>query len=333
MALPGPGPSLSLDDVGQEFNDTRPHRINEFYRGGSLVGNWPANAGVPTAGQIAIGNFYGSNSRNVYTITITSNQNNYNAYTSRGPNYVAGASDITYVINPGVAIQSTTPSTASFSIPSAFSPLDTITLVNNGTIIGRGGNGGGGGQSTPTVASTGSQGGNGGVALLVQRPVTVANNGNIFGGGGGGGGGGAARSNSAFFPGNNTYTFPSFTNGCTAGGGGGGGGRGVSTGGGAGLAFAPFLARPGTAGNNGTFLANGSGSSGGTGPGAGGTATGGSGGNGGGAGANGTAGSTAPSGPAARASGGSLGSAGAYVSGSAFVTWTATGSRLGPVIL
>jgi hypothetical protein len=54
MALPGPGPSLSVDDIGVEFGDTRPHALNEFYRGGSLVSNYPANNPVPTAGHISV---------------------------------------------------------------------------------------------------------------------------------------------------------------------------------------------------------------------------------------------------------------------------------------
>lgn len=331
MALPGPGPSLSLDNIGQEFNDTRPHAINDFYRGGALVGNYPANAGVPTADQIAIGNFYNANNRNVYTVSITSNTNNFDAYSSRGPQYFAGKSDITYSIGPGVVISSPGSTAAAFTVPNSFDPGDTVTIVNNGTIIGKGGNGGPGGPSSPTLASNGSNGGAGSTALLVNRPVTVQNNGNIWGGGGGGGGGGAARSNSSFFPGDNTYTFPSFTNGAVAGGGGGGGGRGVSTGGGGGLASSPFNPSSGGTGGAGTIPANGGGSPGGSAAGAGGTATGGTGGNGGGAGAGGTPGSPAPAGPAARANGVAGGAAGNYIIGNPFVTWTANGSRLGGV--
>lgn len=331
MALPGPGPSLSMDDIGQEFEDTRPHAINDFYRGGSLVGNYPANAGVPTADQIAVGNFYNASNRNVYTVVISTNQTNYNAYTSRGPNYFAGKSDITYQVNPGVFITSTSLPTAAFSVPNEFDPADTITVVNNGTIIGRGGNGGPGGPSTPTTASVGSTGQPGGTALSVARPTTVSNIGNLWGGGGGGGGGGAARSNSVFFPGNNTYTFPSFTNGAVAGGGGGGGGQGVASNGAGGIAFAPFSTFPGTSGGISSAVAAGGGGAGGTGPGGGGTATGGTGGSGGGAGSNGTAGSTAPAGPAALAAGGPGGVAGNYISGNSLVTWTNEGSRLGGV--
>lgn len=332
MALPGPGPSLSLDNIGQEFNDTRPHAINEFYRGGPLVGNYPANAGVPTADQIAIGNFYNANNRNVYTVSITTSQFNYNAYNNRGPQYFAGKSDITYSISPGVVISSPGSTAAAFIVPNQFNPGDTVTIVNNGTIIGRGGNGGVGGPSTPTTAANGGSGVGGSTALQVARPVTVQNNANIWGGGGGGGGGGAARSNSSFFPGDGTYTFPSFSNGAVAGGGGGGGGRGVGNAGAGGTANGPFLTSAGTAGTAGTVPAPGGGGAGGSRAGAGGTATGGTGGAGGGAGATGSPGSPAPSGPAARANGGSAGSAGAYINGNPFVTWTANGSRLGGVI-
>ena len=329
MALPGPGPSLSMDNIGVEFGDSRPHALNEFYRGGPLVSNYPANNGVPTANQIAIGNFYGANNRNIINVTIAASTSNYNAYANRQPTYFPGKTDITFTINPGVVIGSGSTS-AAFIVPSEFNASDTVRIVNNGTIIGRGGNGGGGGNGFPGSVENGSPGGGGSTALQVSRPTIVTNNGNIWGGGGGGGGGGAARVNSSFFPGDGTYTSPSFTNGGCSGGGGGGGGRGTASGGALGNGFGPFNAAPGGPGGGSDTNNAGGGGAGGSTSGAGGWSRGGDGGAGGGAGAGGSGGFNAPStnNPSA---GGPGGGAGNYITGNPFVTWPAFGSRLGNV--
>ena len=329
MAIPGPGPSLSLEDIGTEFEDTKPHALGEFYRGGSLVGNYEANLNIPVSGQIAIGNFYGANNRNIYTVTINSSTTNYDAWANRSPSYFAGKTDVTYVISPGVTISSAN-SSAAFSVPSDFNPGDTVTIVNNGTIQGRGGNGGPGGNASPSGATSGGGGGSGGTALQVSRNTTVENNGNLYGGGGGGGGGGGATGFSTFFPGNNVYTFPSSVNGGTAGGGGGGGGRGPSSGGPGGVGSGPFRVSNGGNGGNGTLTSSGGGGPGATSPAGSTPAFAGNGGSGGGAGSNGSGGSPAFSGNS-RANGGGGGPAGSYISGNPFVTWAANGTRLGGV--
>lgn len=327
MALPGPGPSLSINDIGVEFNDTRPHALNEFYRGGILVSSYPANNSVPTAGQIGVGNFYGTNNRNVINVTIASNTANYDAFTNRTPTYFAGKTDITFTINPGVSLTSASGNGA-FVVPSGFNPGDTVKIVNNGVIYGRGGNAGFGGNAAPTSFSNGGGGASGGTALQVARPVTVTNNGSIIGGGGGGGGGGAARGN--FFPGDGTYTFN--VNGGTAGGGGGGGGRGGNGGnaGPAGNAFGPFIVGNGATGGSGSIPAAGGGGAGGASPAGGTPALGGPGGQGGGQGAAGAGGTPGVTGNAFSAGGGG-GPAGLYISGNPFVTWAANGTRLGGV--
>lgn len=81
-----------------------------------------------------------------------------------------------------------------------------ITLINNGSITGRGGNGGAGGAARGDIgvdntngiygtAYNGAAGSPGGTALYAAVPVTVFNNGTIAGGGGGGGGAGAVVAN------------------------------------------------------------------------------------------------------------------------------------------
>jgi hypothetical protein len=329
MALPGPGPSLSMDQIGVEFGDSRPHALNEFYRGGPLVSDYPANAGVPTANQIAIGNFYGTNNRNVINVTITGSTSNYNAWDNRQPTYFPGKTDITFTVNPGVVISSGS-TAAAFAVPNQFNASDTVRIVNNGTIIGRGGNGGNGGDGNPGGVGNGSPAGGGSTALQIARPTTITNNGNLWGGGGGGGGGGGARVNSSFFGGDGTYTFPSFTNGGCSGGGGGGGGRGIANAGGGGNAFGPFNTAGGAPGGGSDVNNAGGGGAGGSTSGAGGWSRGGDGGAGGGAGANGGGGQNTVSSNDFSAGGGG-GGAGAYIVGNPFATFPATGSRLGNV--
>ena len=330
MALPTSGPSITLKDIADEFGDSAPHGLSEFYRGGPLVGDYAANANVPTTGAIGLNNFYGASNRNVITVTITGSTTEYNAYANRSPQYFAGKTDITYVVNPGVTISSTATPSAAFIVPSEFNPGDTVTVVNNGTIQGRGGNGGPGGNASPSAATAGGAGGAGGTALQVSRPVTVQNSGSLLGGGGGGGGGGGAVGNLSFFPGDNSYTFPSSVNGGAAGGGGGGGGQGASSGGPGGDATGPYNVADGGNGTSAPLAARGAGGPAGASPAGGTPAFGGNGGSGGAVGANGSGGGPAQSGNLLSAGGGG-GPSGNYITGNPFVTWATNGTRTGGV--
>jgi hypothetical protein len=282
--------------IAAEFGGTVPHSLSEYYRGGGLVPNVSQNAAIPTSGAIAMGNFYGSTNRSVINLTIATNTQNYNVFDNRGPTYIAGISDITVTVNAGVSVGSVSTGSFAMLVSSAFNVGDTVTIVNNGTIIGAGGAGGGGGDG---FASPGYSGNNGGSALSISRPTRITNNSTVAGGGGGAGGGGA---------------FSTFSG--TRGGGGGGGGAGFNGGNGGAGSATTF---PGGAGNPGTLTAGGSG-------GAGGAGLGGSGGIGGGQGAAGAVGGTS-----SQAAGGAGGSPGNYVVGNSFVTWLVTGTRLGGV--
>lgn len=297
-------------------------------------------AGAGGSGTIiSMSNLQGKSNRVSIPLTISANSYNYNVYNSRGPTYDAGKSDITVTINPGIVVGSTSTGTYAFSVPSQFNPADTITIVNQGTIVGCGGAAGTGGsvEKQPTYpqssANSGSPGSGGGAALLVQRTTTITNNGTIAGGGGGGGGGGGAFSIGG----------ESFDIGAVSTGGGGGGGSGFNGGGGAASGpaspnspFQQIQVVRGNPGSSGTVPAGGGGGSGVfVSAGQYGTATGGSGGSGGGqgsSGATGGAGSTGFSPFAQRktGSGGGGGAAGAYIAGLPFVTWPNTGTRLGP---
>ena len=297
MAIPGPGPAISIQTIVDEFGGTAPHSLNEYYRGGGLVPDVPANSAIPTSGTIAIGNFYGATRRTVVTLTIASNTYNYDVYANRSPSYVAGITDLIVTVNPGVAVGSTSTGAYAMLVPSAFNPGDTVTIVNNGTVIGMGGNGGqGGGWSTGLVGVPGLGGGN---AVYVNRPTVITNNGTLAGGGGGGGGG--------------TSTTSGGKRRVTSAGGGGGGGAGFN-GGSGGIGGDGNSA--GNPGSPGTISAGGAGGPGAAGPG----------GAGGGQGATGVAGT-----PGGNGAGGTGGGAGHYIVGNPFVTYPATGTRLGSV--
>lgn len=246
--------------------------------------------------------------RKIIELTISSPANNYDVYTNRGPTYAPGASDIVVTVNPGVTVGSTSTGTYAMLVPSAFSPDDTVTIVNNGLIQGMGGAGGRGSLPAPAVAGAG-----GGNAIYVNRPTTITNNSTVAAGGGGGGGGGHSRTGTIGSPtGNN-------------GGGGGGGGAGTNGGAGGAGGAGSGIGSSGNPGSAGTSPAGGAGGPGGF---TAGQNPGGPGGAGGGRGAAGTAGT--PGSPSGNAGAGG-GAAGNYIVGNPFVTWPATGTRQGGV--
>jgi len=265
-------------------------------------------AGVPS-GAISMSNFYGKT--NAFSFTISADQTNANLRTlavNAGWNQSIA---VIATIGSGVRMSSNAVGTPGLTINGSWP--GGVTLINNGTIVGRGGNGGGG----TDYLSTGGAGTVGGLALSVSVAVTINNaSGTIAGGGGGGGGGGGAR---GFFDGcNGVYII-------AASGGGGGGGRSslTNSSGGAGGTTAVVNGNTGAAG---TISGAGGGGSGGVnGPFSGGA--GGAGGNWGSSGSNGAAGTQA-----AASAGGAGGGAGAATSGSAsYITWAATGTRFGTI--
>lgn len=257
-------------------------------------------------------NFYGKSNRATINLTISANTYNYDVYANRGPTYTPGTSDITVTVDPGVFVGGNTPASYAMLVPSAFAAGDTVTIINNGSILGGGATGGPGGNSQGNQG--GATGGTGGNSVYVNRPTTITNNGSIFSGGGGGGGGG----------GNIVQTGPPFQRfqyGYGGGGGGGGAGFNGGTGGGGGAGPAPGGNFPGSPGGTGTTSVAGGG-------GAAGTYSGFSGGAGGPAGGLGAAGSA---GTPSAGGGGAGGATGYYIVGNPFVTWPATGSRGGNV--
>jgi len=108
-------------------------------------------------------------------VTLSSNTTNYTLDTAQIPGYQAGATDVTLVVNSGVYVYSTNTANAGLTV-AALAAGDTVSIVNNGFILGMGGNGG------VDAAATA-----GGPAMDIRYSVTITNNSYIAGGGGGGG--------------------------------------------------------------------------------------------------------------------------------------------------
>ena len=296
-------------------------------------------AGVPGSGTTIImpTNFYGKSNTVYLNLTIASNTQNYDVYAnaSASPLYVAGHTAVTVTVNPGVNVGSSSAPSYAMLVPSSFNPGDSVTIVNNGYIVGAGGAGGTGASGNlgqgpiPSQSIPAPPGGTGGNALYVARPTTVTNN-SVIGAGGGGGGGAGSRVFTSTGPGKEVY-----------GGGGGGGGAGYTAGGGGSGGYGgaggpnPSGIKPGAPGNpgsGGTLTTGGGGgmpavyAPGNIGP----TNTWPPGGPGGGLGAAGAAGGQQPGNNPGGAPGPG-GSGGNYITGNPFVTWPATGTRYGGV--
>ena len=274
-------------------------------------------AGVPGSGTTIImpTNFYGKSNTVTINVTISSSTQNYCVYSaiSSNPSYIAGKTNATITINPGVNVGSSATGSYAMLVPGSFNSADTVTIVNNGYIVGAGGNGGAGGQGS-FAGQPGFGGGGGGNALYVNRPTTVTNNGTIGAGGGGGGGGACANQ----------------CNGFPWGGAGGGGAAGYNAGSAGNGGPSGTGGGPGSPGSPGTLTSGGGGGGGASFRAGRQNYTTGSGGSGGGLGSGGSPGTPA-SGVGTNGGGGPGGGSANYITGNSYVTWPATGTRLGGV--
>ena len=159
-------------------------------------------AGTSLGAQVSFSTFYGKSNAYVFNQTISTNTTNYNlksAAIAAGWNQTS-ALNATVTINSGVFVYSTSTGSYAFDTGSTFPSGTTLALINNGTIIGKGGDGGAGGGGTahtgdgtnPAPGSVGGNGGSAGPAFIAQYAINVTNNSIINGGGGGGGGGGSS---------------------------------------------------------------------------------------------------------------------------------------------
>ncbi len=309
MALPASG-ALAISQISVELGraSTATTNLNE-----AAVRSL---AGV-ASGSISISNFYGKSSG--FALTIASNTNNYNLRSAALTAGWPGSTDtaITVTLNPGVYVGSGSTGSYAFDVGSPWPAGSTVTLVNQGTVVGRGGNGGRSGSTGTSQydgGGVGSPGDAAGGGLVTTRSITITNNGKIAGGGGGGGGGGSAN--------HKGYNHAP----------GGGGGAGI--GGGSGGAVGPV--EPGNshgfpngqAGQGSSFTSVGGGGGGGHDQHI--QGNGGSGGSGGSYGSGGgSGGGGATLGPTPSRPGGSGGAAGAAVAGNPFVTYPVVGQRDG----
>lgn len=260
---------------------------------------------------------------NLFTHTVTNNRNGLHLRNEALNAGWDGTARVEITIASGVVINGHY-NTQAVTINGSW-PMG-VTLINHGTIAGRGGPGGGGGAAT-NQGYNGGGGSNGWHGIGVASPVTIFNYGTIAGGGGGGGGGAGAWGArfTSLGKGDSYWTYRRY------GGGGGGAGRSNnrgSAGGGGGAGHGGN----GNGGGNGWLSGQGGG---GSGINNGGVHSG-NGGGGGGWGANGAAGAgsnfTTSTWPSHHwRSGGGGGGAGLALFGNRHVTWGATGTRYGGI--
>lgn len=174
-------------------------------------------AGVPSGAIIMPTNFYGKSNRVSISYTFTSNTSNASLVVSSIGGYSAGKTDITVTVNSGIYLWASTTGNYGLNLTGGTTG-DTVTLVNNGYIMGAGGNGG---------SVVGGPAFN--VGIGVNITVNNTNASAYIGGGGGGGGAGFA-------------------------GGGGGAGGGIGQDGGSGPAAGGAIGASGADGNNGGII-------------------------------------------------------------------------------
>jgi len=162
MAIQSSGRIL-FSDLANEFGDTAPHRLSEFYRDGGKVPS--VNSNVPTSGRIRLFNFYGAVNELLQTVTASAS---INAQTIFGSDW-GSAVPKRLSIPSGVII-------GPLTIPSGMG--GTLEVDVAGEIQGIGGS---------------ASGGAGGNAITADNSFTlnVLSGGAVRGGGGGGGLGGA----------------------------------------------------------------------------------------------------------------------------------------------
>ena len=316
MALPASG-QISLSQVNTELGNSATALIT---MGSAAVRGLFEVA----SGQIAMSNGYGKS--NQFSFSITTTQTDANLRTLAVSAGWDQSSAVQATINSGVSINGSVAANSTAALTIDGSWPGGVTLINNGSIVGRGGNG----STASPFINPQNAGTAGGRALLVSVAVTLQNNGTIAGGGGGGGCGTYANETVDCDMGEST-------SGSTLYGGGGGGGQSntsfnSSGGSSAGLSSVNTCGTliQGTNGGTGTFSAAGAGGTGAsasncTCSGANNTVS--SGGSGGARGASGSAG-----GNTGGLIGGPGGAAGQAISGNSNITYTATGTRVGPIV-
>jgi len=170
MGLPSSG-AISLSQIQAEFGGSNPISISEYYGSDS----------VPSSGSISLSHFHGTSALTVYTFSVATHTN-----VDLDTLGIAQGGDVLVVIPSGAVLVAT--SVSNYALKTGTGWAASLTIQNNGKILGRGGRGGHGGNSTSSWAKgTGKVAEAGGKAIHVEHAVTIDNNGILSGGGGGGG--------------------------------------------------------------------------------------------------------------------------------------------------
>ena len=165
MAISASG-ALTLTTVQTEWGGSNPIGMSDYYAGGDNVFSGATDGdgnAIPSTGAIDMSDFYDTTAAT--PITISSNTNNYNIKTAV-QNAGAGLDvPVLLTINSGVTVGSTSTGTPAMKTDTGWSQGVTITITNNGSIVGAsgsdtsanpssGGGNGGGSSSHPNVGGT-----------------------------------------------------------------------------------------------------------------------------------------------------------------------------------
>jgi hypothetical protein len=191
MAIPSSGQSLSFSALRTEFvGGSSAISLGDLYRGGSNIrakspDNTATNdaANVPESGALDVSDFYDQGKGFTFTYSAGATDQNLSD--------IFGATDYGIDYPKNVVIPSSvtlgTNNTSEYALEADSGGAGTITITNNGSIIGAGGAGGSAGSANSGAGSAGSPGGD---AFRASVAVTLVNNGSMLAGGGGGSGGG-----------------------------------------------------------------------------------------------------------------------------------------------
>ena len=191
MTIPSSGQSLSFSALRTEFvGGSSAISLGDLYRGGSNIrAKHPSNpatndaANVPESGALDVSDFYDQGKGFTFTYSSGATDQNLSdlfGSTDYGVDYPKN------VVIPA-SITLGTNNTSEYALEADSGGAGTITITNNGNIIGAGGAGGSAGSAN---GGTGGNGSAGGDAFKASVAVTLINNGSMLAGGGGGSGGG-----------------------------------------------------------------------------------------------------------------------------------------------
>jgi len=174
--MPTPSGTISLANVNTELGLAATTTIS------MNQANVRTLAGVGGSGTtISMQNLQNKSNRVTINYSFASNTTNASLNVTSIGGYVAGKSDVVITVNGGIYVYSTTTGGYALNLSGGTSG-DTVTIVNNGFIMGMGG-------TAPSYYQRGRDGEAGGPAINLGFNTTITNTSGYIGGGGGAGGG------------------------------------------------------------------------------------------------------------------------------------------------